>query len=79
MVEEIDYLNSIHLQSVGRVPAVPVKALKKGDRVMFNFGEVNIVSKIKKISSLSHRITWIGKNGDLYVQSKRSNTLMARI
>lgn len=72
-------MGTIQLQSVGRVPAVPVSKLKKGDKVMFNFGYVSRVKNIKKITKASYEITWLTSEGKTVAVKKRGTTLMARM
>ena len=70
---------TIQLQRVGRVPAVPVSQLKRGDKVMFNFGEIQKVHRIKKISKSSYLIEWVTNGGSILPSTKRGSTLMARL
>jgi len=70
---------TIQLQRVGRVPAVPVSQLKRGDKIMFNFGEIQKVRNIKKISKTSYKIDWSTESGGTMSTTKRGSTLMARL
>lgn len=70
---------TIQLQRVGKVPAVPVSQLKRGDRVMFNFGEIQKVRNIKKISRTTYKIDWSTDSGGSMYTTKRGSTLMARL
>jgi len=70
---------TVHLQGVGKVPAIPVSQLKRGDKVMFNHGIVNTVKSIKKITKSSYEISWITSKGKTITVKKRGTTLMARM
>ncbi len=73
-------MKTIHLQAIGDVPAVPVKELKAGDKVMFNYGFCEIVDSIKPISLLSVSIVWRScKTNELFTETKRITTLVARV
>ena len=74
------YLQTIQLQGIGIIPAIPVSQLKKGDRVVFNYGEVQIVEDIQQTSKSSFTIIWrYGKAGELAKRTKRGTTLVAKI
>jgi hypothetical protein len=70
---------TIHLQNIGKVPAVPVSQLKRGDKVMFNFGETQKVKNITKITKASYKIDWVVSGGRTLSTKKRGSTLMARL
>lgn len=49
--------DTIRIQGVGEMPAIPVHALEKGDRVMWNGGAIDVVERIEYTPS--------GKSADL--------------
>ena len=49
--------DTIRIQGVGEMPAIPVHALEKGDRVMWNGGAIDVVERIEYTQS--------GKSADL--------------
>ena len=75
-------MNTIHLQFVGEVPAVPVRELKVGDIVMFNNAHTAKIQCIKKVTPQSYKIGWFSeefKDSGVLYETKRGSTLMARI
>lgn len=57
--------NAMRLQSIGNVLGTPAMKIKKGDRLMWNFGTVEIVSDILKETDKMLVIS-ILCNGNLY-------------
>lgn len=43
-------LGSIHLQGIGRYPAVPAGDLKVGDTIVYNYGGTTIIRSKRKVS-----------------------------
>ena len=75
-------METIHLQFVGEVPAVPVSELIPGDIVMFNNAHLATVQSIEKVTPQSYKIGWVSEEFDQSVvlyETKRGKTLMARI
>jgi len=75
-------MNTIHLQFVGEVPAVPVRELKAGDVVMFNNAHTATVNSIEKVTPKSYKIGWFSqefKDSAVLYETKRGSTLMARV
>lgn len=67
---------TIQLQSVGKVPAVPASELKAGDVRMYNFGSTGLVVKvIEKTSKTLQLIMFEG--GKYYVSDIRKETLVS--
>lgn len=52
MTKELDKkLGTIHLQRIGRVPAIPAELLKAGDTIVYNYGSTSTVLSIQPISA----------------------------
>lgn len=62
---------TVHVQSVGRVPAVEAQHLTPGDKVMWNFGQVNEVIAIEVASPQFMRVTLTSDNTDAPSRSVR--------
>ncbi|MGW6145775.1 hypothetical protein [Streptomyces sp. NPDC055140] len=71
---------TIHLQGVGRVPAVAAQQLKAGDQLMYNFGGVYQISKIEDASPKFVRIFEVStETGEEYHRRVMKDSLMARV
>ena len=66
----------VRLQGVGVVPATKASALKKGDKVMYNYGSTATVVGIEKKGSNSVILKTKGSNGKIYERTRRANTLI---
>ena len=70
----------IHLQSVGKVPAIKAEDIKAGDGLMWNFGIVYKVLSIDKETEKSIVIsTQDVKGGEIYSQRLLKTRLVARV
>lgn len=69
----------IHLQGIGKQPAVKASELKVGDTLMWNFGYTSTIIEIVKETAKS--ITIKTKNKDNYIGTRRllKNTLVAKV
>jgi hypothetical protein len=71
---------TIHLQAVGRVPAVPAKDLKPGDQLMYNYGRVYQIVKIENASPKFLKIYEVNtRTGEEYERRTKKTTLMALV
>ncbi|MDQ1041506.1 hypothetical protein QFZ75_008008 [Streptomyces sp. V3I8] len=71
---------SIHLQGVGRVPAVPASALTVGDQLMYNGGSVAQITKIVDASAHFLKITQVSpKDGTEHLRKIKKTSLTARV
>lgn len=72
----IQMTNTIRLQSIGEVDAVPASEIKAGDVRMYNFGSTGIVIKvIEKSSKTLQLITF--ENGKYFMFDIRKTTLVS--
>lgn len=80
MSEIASTTQTIHLQSIGKVPAIPVSELKAGDTVMWNFGSTSEVLAITPVSPKFVELTTrSGYNGEVYTRRKSIKTLICRL
>ncbi|PPS89582.1 hypothetical protein [Streptomyces sp. MH60] len=71
---------TIHLQAVGRVPAVPADDLKPGDQIMYNYGSVSQVVKIVDASPKFFKIHEVSaETGTESVLRVKKTTMVARV
>lgn len=56
----------IHLQGIGKVPAIPAKYLKEGDIMICNYWHTQTVTEIRKRTDKSVFVTVRGESGKLY-------------
>jgi len=71
-------METIQLQSVGHVEAVPASELKEGDKRLFNFGSTALVVKvIEKTAKTLTIISYSESNGKYYMSDIRKSTLVA--
>jgi hypothetical protein len=71
---------SIHLQGVGRVPAVEARELKVGDQLMYNYGGVYQITKIEDASPKSFRIFEVSaETGEEHSGRVKKDRLVARV
>jgi len=69
---------SIQLQHIGRVNAIPAGQLKKGMQMMWNFGETSTVKEITKETAKSVWVTEIAdKSGREYNRRFSKTRLVA--
>ncbi len=72
-------MKTMHLQSIGSVPAVALKDCKPGDRLMWNFGEVSIiVAMVPSESGKSYMVTERCKTGD-FTRRLGADRLVSRV
>lgn len=57
---------NIHLQGIGKVPAIPAKYLKGGDIMICNYGHTQTVTEIRKRTEKSVFVTVRSESGKLY-------------
>ena len=69
--------NTIQLQHIGRVKAIPAGQLKKGMQMMWNFGETSTVQAITKETTKSIWVTEISKSGREYNRRFAKTRLVA--
>jgi len=68
----------VHLINVGDVPAMPASEFRPGDRVMWNFGTTQTITRIAANPRGSKLfITIVDDNGKEWTFEKRPGTLMA--
>jgi len=71
---------TIQLQQIGRVPAVPASEVKAGDRLMWNFGSIykvlDIIKETKKQIVIS---TTPEKGGAIYTQRLLKTRLVCKL
>ncbi|WP_326724723.1 hypothetical protein OHT59_40665 [Streptomyces sp. NBC_00243] len=71
---------TIHLQDVGRVPAVEAQELTVGDQLMYNYGSVYQITKIEDASPKFLRINEVSaETGEEYQRRVKKTSLMARV
>lgn len=71
---------TIHLQGIGRVPAVPAHKLKIGDQLMYNYGSVYQITKIEDASPKFFRIFEVSaETGEEYNRRVKKDRLVARV
>lgn len=69
---------TIRLQSVGHVPAIPASEMREGDVRMYNFGHTSLVIKIiEKTDKTLTVITYDLQNKKYYMDDIRKTTLVA--
>lgn len=69
---------TIQLQSVGHVPAIPASEMKAGDLRMYNFGSTNVVVKVIDKSALTLTyIVYDAKSNKYYMGDMRKTSLVA--
>ncbi len=76
---------NIQLQSIGRVPAVPLSDVQPGDTLMWNFGHTTEVVSVTRVTAKTWELVtrvvspeWAASD-TLYVQRKRGTTLVCRV
>ncbi|MEU5978485.1 hypothetical protein [Streptomyces sp. NPDC047315] len=70
---------TIHLQGMGRVPAIPAPELKVGDQLMYNGGSIYQVSKIEDASPKYYRVFEVSaETGEEYNRRVKKDWLVAR-
>jgi hypothetical protein len=69
---------TIQLQSVGKVPAVPASELKAGDVRMYNFSGTGLVLKVIELTPKTLRLIMF-ESGKYYVSDIRKDTLVCII
>ena len=67
--------NAMRLQSIGNVLGTPAIKIKKGDSLMWNFGEVEVVENILKQTEKMMIIS-ISYNGKLYERKLAKSRLV---
>ncbi|SEE83142.1 hypothetical protein SAMN05216483_6696 [Streptomyces sp. 2131.1] len=71
---------TIHLQGVGRVPAVEAQDLSVGDQLMYNSGSVYQITKIEDASPKFFRIFQVStETGEEYSRRVKKDRLAARV
>lgn len=71
---------TVHLQSVGRVPAAPAHQLKVGDQMMYNHGGVFQITRIDDISPKFFRIFEVSaETGEEHNRRVKKDSLVARV
>lgn len=74
-------LGSIHLQGIGRYPAIPAKDLKVGDIIVYNYGSTSVVRSRRKISDKTIEVVVESQGrmdkGKRYTVSYRVDRLVA--
>jgi len=74
-------LGSIHLQGIGRYPAIPAGDLKVGDVIVYNYGGTSIVRVKKQVSpkTISVAVESQGRSdkGQVYIRQYRVDRLVA--
>lgn len=74
-------LGSIHLQGIGRYPAIPAKDLKVGDTIVYNNGGTTIIRSKRKISDKTIEVVVESQGrsdkGKLYTRQYRTDRLVA--
>jgi hypothetical protein len=70
-------LGSIHLQGIGRYPAVPAGDLKVGDIIVYNQGGTTIVRSKRKVSAKTIEVVERTDKGKLYTRQYRVDRLVA--
>lgn len=68
-------MKTVHLQDVGTVPAMVAKQVSQGDIIMFNFGIIGKVAKVKHGKMVE--ITYQNEEGKQWTMRKRPTTLIA--
>jgi Cu/Ag efflux pump CusA len=67
----------IRIQSVGFVPAVAAERLTLGMRTVWNFGYIETVCGIRRISKASISVLFRSEKGDYYARTFRKSRLVA--
>lgn len=71
---------SIHLQGIGRVPAVAAQELKAGDQLMYNHGGVHQITKIEEASPRFLRVFEVSaETGEEHSGRVKKDRLVARV
>lgn len=69
--------DTIHLQSVGTVPAIAAEKLRVGNVMMWNFGSTSTVETIENASPYFLLVTEKTKEGKLYSRKMKKSRLVA--
>lgn len=67
---------TMHLQYVGRVPAVPLRDVRAGDRLMWNGGSVSHVVSVTPVTERTAELVELDDKGREYTRRKRLDTLV---
>lgn len=74
-------LGSIHLQGIGRYPAIPAGDMKVGDIIVYNYGSTSVVRAKKQVSpkTISVAVESQGSTdkGQMYIRQYRVDRLVA--
>jgi hypothetical protein len=83
MTKELDKkLGTIHLQGIGRVPAITAELLKAGDVIVYNYGHTAKVLSTRPVSAryieayVESQIS-TGGSGKVYVVKLKKDRLVA--
>lgn len=69
--------NTVHLQSVGSVPAIPASEVKPGDVRMYNFGSTSLVVNVfEKTEKTLVIVTYNKEENKYYASSARKTSLI---
>lgn len=69
----------IHLQGIGSVPAVPLRDVKAGDRLMWNYGGTCTVVRVTPVTAKTAELVERDDKGREYTRRKRLDTLVCRL
>lgn len=68
-------MKTIHLQGIGRKPAIECGNLKPGDRILYNYGATGEVLAVEPFGRGSVKITTREQSGNVHTRTRRAGTL----